>query len=277
MYLRTGETIHCAALGAVGEVHHHPHDSGVEGGRTGLQHRRPSASPGATVRIMLVPAVVPRVGGDPALAAVEAPLQHAALSCEGGRLARPLGRRTARTVAGECGRRPLFKTASYLGDFSVIWHLIGIGRAIIDPSTIRQSVTLSALIGAESLIVNQGLKRLFRRHSTDGVRRPALFRPAPIDIELSQRSCVGSLLRRGGPHHGEGNGWGRRGTRSPSSSPSAAPTCASTTFPTSSPAQQSVQYSVSSGHTCSPRSCQESERCGNSETVRYDLICIASE
>ena len=58
---------------------------------------------------------------------------------------------------------PLFKTASYLGDFSVIWHLIGIGRAIIDPSTIRQSVTLSALIGAESLLVNQGLKRLFRR------------------------------------------------------------------------------------------------------------------
>ncbi|MEO8266699.1 MAG: phosphatase PAP2 family protein [Ilumatobacteraceae bacterium] len=58
---------------------------------------------------------------------------------------------------------PLFKSASYLGDFSVIWHMIGIGRAIIDPSTIRQSVTLSALIGAESLIVNQGLKRLFRR------------------------------------------------------------------------------------------------------------------
>jgi undecaprenyl-diphosphatase len=57
----------------------------------------------------------------------------------------------------------LFKSASFLGDFSVIWHLIGIGRAVIDPSTIRQSVTLSVLLGAESLIVNQGLKRLFRR------------------------------------------------------------------------------------------------------------------
>jgi membrane-associated phospholipid phosphatase len=57
----------------------------------------------------------------------------------------------------------VFKTASFLGDFSVIWHLIGVGRAIIDPSTLRQSVTLSVLIGAESLIVNQGLKRLFRR------------------------------------------------------------------------------------------------------------------
>jgi membrane-associated phospholipid phosphatase len=57
----------------------------------------------------------------------------------------------------------VFTTASHLGEFSGIWHLIGIGRAIIDPSVVRQSVAMSALIGAESLIVNQGLKRLFRR------------------------------------------------------------------------------------------------------------------
>jgi membrane-associated phospholipid phosphatase len=57
----------------------------------------------------------------------------------------------------------IFETASYLGDFSGIWHLIGIGRAIIEPSTVRQSLAMSALIGAESLIVNQGVKRLFRR------------------------------------------------------------------------------------------------------------------
>jgi membrane-associated phospholipid phosphatase len=57
----------------------------------------------------------------------------------------------------------VFKAASFLGDFSVIWHLIGIGRAVIDPSAIRQSLVMSALIGLESLIVNQGVKRLFRR------------------------------------------------------------------------------------------------------------------
>jgi membrane-associated phospholipid phosphatase len=57
----------------------------------------------------------------------------------------------------------VFTTASYLGEFSGIWQLIGIGRAIIDPSVIRQSVAMSALIGAESLFVNQGLKRLFNR------------------------------------------------------------------------------------------------------------------
>ena len=66
-------------------------------------------------------------------------------------------------VRGNAIADPVFKTASYLGDFSAIWHLVGVGRAIIDPSKVRQSLAMSALIGAESLIVNQGVKRLFRR------------------------------------------------------------------------------------------------------------------
>ena len=57
----------------------------------------------------------------------------------------------------------VFRSASYLGDFSIVWHLVGVGRAIIDPSVVRQSLAMSALIGAESLLVNQGVKRLFRR------------------------------------------------------------------------------------------------------------------
>ncbi|HSB84918.1 MAG TPA: phosphatase PAP2 family protein [Ilumatobacteraceae bacterium] len=57
----------------------------------------------------------------------------------------------------------VFHTASHIGDFSAIWHVIGIGRAVVDPSKWRQSMVMSALIGAESLIVNQGVKRLFRR------------------------------------------------------------------------------------------------------------------
>jgi membrane-associated phospholipid phosphatase len=66
-------------------------------------------------------------------------------------------------LRGNAAADAVFKTASKLGDFSVIWHLVGIGRAIIDPSAVRQSLAMSALIGAESLIVNQGVKRLFRR------------------------------------------------------------------------------------------------------------------
>lgn len=57
----------------------------------------------------------------------------------------------------------LFISASFAGEFSGIWHVIGVGRAIIDPSKWRQALALSALIGAESLVVNQGVKRLFRR------------------------------------------------------------------------------------------------------------------
>ncbi len=57
----------------------------------------------------------------------------------------------------------VFNSASFLGDFSAIWHLIGVGRAVIDPSKWRQSLAMSALIGVESLFVNQGVKRLFRR------------------------------------------------------------------------------------------------------------------
>lgn len=62
----------------------------------------------------------------------------------------------------------IFEGASFVGDFSGIWHLIGVGRVIIDPSAARQSLAMAALIGAESLTVNQGLKRLFNR------RRPTV-------------------------------------------------------------------------------------------------------
>ncbi len=57
----------------------------------------------------------------------------------------------------------VMNTASTLGDFSVIWHLIGGARALGGGQRPKQAVVLSALLGAESLIVNQGIKRLFRR------------------------------------------------------------------------------------------------------------------
>ena len=56
----------------------------------------------------------------------------------------------------------LFQTASHVGDFSLIWHALGIARGV---ATRRpdQVVVLAALLGVESLVVNQGVKRLFRR------------------------------------------------------------------------------------------------------------------
>lgn len=57
----------------------------------------------------------------------------------------------------------VFKAASALGDFSGIWQLINAGRAVTRRSTGRESVAFAALIGVESLVVNQGVKRLFGR------------------------------------------------------------------------------------------------------------------
>ncbi len=56
----------------------------------------------------------------------------------------------------------VFSTASHVGDFSLIWHGIGIARGIAKGRP-DQVIVLAVMLGAESLIVNQGVKRLFRR------------------------------------------------------------------------------------------------------------------
>lgn len=56
----------------------------------------------------------------------------------------------------------LFATASHVGDFSLIWHAVGITRGLATGRA-DQALVLAALLGAESLVVNQGVKRLFRR------------------------------------------------------------------------------------------------------------------
>ena len=57
----------------------------------------------------------------------------------------------------------IFTTASHLGDFSVVGHLANVTRGLTSPRRARQIPVLAAALGAESLLVNQGIKRLFRR------------------------------------------------------------------------------------------------------------------
>jgi membrane-associated phospholipid phosphatase len=57
----------------------------------------------------------------------------------------------------------VFTTASRLGEFSLVWHVANGVRALTGPERARQAPVLAALLAAESLVVNQGLKRLFRR------------------------------------------------------------------------------------------------------------------
>ena len=67
---------------------------------------------------------------------------------------------------------PLFDrvmtTATHAGEFSTVWHIASVVRGTIRGRP-DQVIALAIGIGAESLIVNQGLKRLFkRRRPTDG-------------------------------------------------------------------------------------------------------------
>ena len=52
---------------------------------------------------------------------------------------------------------------SRAGEFSLIWHAVIWLRAIGSGDRARDALVFSLLLGAESLVVNQGLKRLFRR------------------------------------------------------------------------------------------------------------------
>jgi undecaprenyl-diphosphatase len=73
----------------------------------------------------------------------------------------------------------IFRAASHVGDFSLIWHVIGIARGAARRRP-DQVVVLAALLGVESLIVNQGVKRLFRRQrpTETGDRRLPVRQPS---------------------------------------------------------------------------------------------------
>jgi undecaprenyl-diphosphatase len=59
--------------------------------------------------------------------------------------------------------RGLFSLLSRAGEFSLVWHVLIWLRAIGGGDRAREAIIFSLLLGAESLVVNQGLKRLFRR------------------------------------------------------------------------------------------------------------------
>ncbi len=53
--------------------------------------------------------------------------------------------------------------ASELGDYSLIWHLIGTARGLRSDREADAAIRLAAILLAESLLVNQGVKRLINR------------------------------------------------------------------------------------------------------------------
>jgi membrane-associated phospholipid phosphatase len=85
----------------------------------------------------------------------------------------------------------LFTTASHVADFSMIWHAIGIVRGIAKGRP-DQVFVLAALLGVESLVVNQGVKRLFRRErpTTTGDERLHVRRPTTSSFPSGHASSA---------------------------------------------------------------------------------------
>lgn len=79
----------------------------------------------------------------------------------------------------------LFLTASHLGDFSLIWHLASLTRGVVRRRP-DQAIVLAAALGLESLIVNQGVKRLFRR------TRPTTSGDARLQVRTPSTSAFPS-------------------------------------------------------------------------------------
>jgi membrane-associated phospholipid phosphatase len=86
----------------------------------------------------------------------------------------------------------VFVLASELGDFSLIWHLVGAARGTISDRDADQSFVFAALLGVESLVVNQGLKRLFnrRRPTVAGDPRFPVRRPTTSSFPSGHSSAA---------------------------------------------------------------------------------------
>jgi membrane-associated phospholipid phosphatase len=96
----------------------------------------------------------------------------------------------------------IFYTASAVGDWSMLWHLIGAARAAIEPSRLVDGGRLSATLALESLLVNQGVKRLFRRRRPvfDGSHPHRLRTPSTTSFPSGHASaafCAATLLSEG--------------------------------------------------------------------------------
>lgn len=53
--------------------------------------------------------------------------------------------------------------ASELADYSVGWHILNAATALVNPRLERKALRMALTLGAESIIVNGGLKPIFKR------------------------------------------------------------------------------------------------------------------
>ena len=123
----------------------------------------------------------------------------------------------------------LFTTATALGDFGILWHIVGIVRAVADTSRVKQALILSALMGVESLLLNQGISL---SSSANGQLSKAIrdsrFASLARQVFRVGMRVLPSLLQSFS-HDGLHGPQSQRGLFSQSSSPRAELLCAFTT------------------------------------------------
>jgi undecaprenyl-diphosphatase len=82
-------------------------------------------------------------------------------------------------LRGNQGADRLFYGASAVGDFSLIWHIAGVARALGGTRQEKEAVRLAGALGVESFLINGVVKSFFRRtrpireqHSSRKLRKP---------------------------------------------------------------------------------------------------------
>ena len=80
----------------------------------------------------------------------------------------------------------MFYSASALGEFGTIWVMLGALRGLRGEHHWRAAVRVGAAVGIESVVVNVGVKSLFRR------RRPVVDTPRPYPLRVPLTSSFPS-------------------------------------------------------------------------------------
>lgn len=80
----------------------------------------------------------------------------------------------------------LMYTASELGDFSLAWHLLSTARGLAPDRDLRDVARVATILAAESVLVNQGVKRLFNRN------RPVWDQNRPLRVRQPKTSSFPS-------------------------------------------------------------------------------------
>jgi undecaprenyl-diphosphatase len=76
--------------------------------------------------------------------------------------------------------------ATELGDFALVWHIIGVARGLRSDRHAKEALRLSTILGGESILVNGVVKSFFRR------RRPAWEQPRAFKIRRPRSSSFPS-------------------------------------------------------------------------------------